>query len=103
MRRLVWSAHARDEFRQVITYISEHDPTAAESVASRIEKTLELLAEFPSGRHGRVGGTYEKPVTGLPYVSAYALADNPGGSELVVLHIIHGARDWPDGEWPADA
>jgi plasmid stabilization system protein ParE len=102
VRRLVWSHHARDEFRRIITYIAEDNPRTAESVASRIEATLERLAEMPTGRQGRVSGTYEKVVTGLPYIIAYALNDTPGGADLVVLHIIHGARDWPEGEWPED-
>lgn len=100
MRRLVWSKQARDAFRHIIDYIAEDDPAAAERVAERVEATLLQLAEMPIGRRGRVRGTYEKVVTGLPYIIAYALDDTPGGSDLIVLHIIHGARDWPEGEWP---
>ncbi len=98
MRRLVWALRARDEFRRIITFIAEENPLAAETVATRIEKTLRQLTDMPTGRQGRVRGTYEKSVTGLPYIIAYALGD----TELVVLHIIHGARDWPEDTWPDD-
>ena len=55
------------------------------------------------GRVGRVEGTFEKPVVGLPYIIAYEITVGPEGSEVVVvLRLIHGARDWPDNEWPAD-
>ena len=100
MRRLVWAASARDEFRDIISYIARNNPTAAESVALQIHKTLELLTKIPSGRQGRVQGTYEKTVSGLPYIIAYSIEDALGGEIFVVLRIIHGARNWPDGEWP---
>ena len=54
-----------------------------------------------TARPGRVVGTYEKGVTGLPYILAYAIQALPDGAELiVVLRAIHGARDWPRGKWP---
>lgn len=100
MRRIVWSAQARRAFREIVAYIAERNPSAAAHVASRIRQSLELLAERPIGTQGRVAGTYEKIVTKLPYVTAYALEEDADGARLVVLHIVHGARDWPDGGWP---
>jgi plasmid stabilization system protein ParE len=48
-----------------------------------------------------VAGTYEKPVGGLPYIIAYALEATPTGDErIVILRVIHGARNWRQGEWP---
>jgi plasmid stabilization system protein ParE len=53
-----------------------------------------------TGRPGRVAGTYEKSVTGLRYIIAYALTRR-GDREIVsILRVIHTARDWPDEEWP---
>ena len=54
-----------------------------------------------TGRPGRVAGTYEKVVPGLPYILAYAIQPLPDSAELIViLRTIHGARDWPKGKWP---
>jgi plasmid stabilization system protein ParE len=54
-----------------------------------------------TGRKGRVGGTYEKPVPRLPYIMAYALSTLADGSEaVVILRVIHGVRNWPEDEWP---
>lgn len=40
-------------------------------------------------------------MTGLPYIIAYAIGPYPAGGEVVtILHVIHGARDWPPGRWP---
>jgi len=60
------------------------------------------LANAATGRPGRVPDTYEKTVTRLPYILAYAFGTLPdGGERVVILHVIHTARDWPQGQWPA--
>ena len=101
MRRVVWSKHAHDDFRGIIGYIAQDDPAAARNVAVRIDRTIQTLAATPTGRQGRVSGTYEKVVRGIPYIVAYALGDEPKRHETVtILRIIHGARDWRDENWP---
>ena len=103
MRRVVWSDSGLEEFSSVVDYIARDNPVAAGGVADRLEAAVLALAELPVGRKGRVAGTYEKLVSGLPYIIAYALGDEPPQSEtLTVLRIIHGARDWPEGSWPGD-
>lgn len=101
MRQIVWSEDALAEFREVIRYIASNNPLAAEKVARRIDETIKRLADMPTGRKGRVAGTYEKVVPRSPYIVAYALDQaSPGLERLIVLRIIHGARHWPEGEWP---
>jgi toxin ParE1/3/4 len=100
-RRVVWSRDALDELKQIAAFIASDDPLAARSIAANIRKTGEKLGALATGRRGRVGGTYEKPVPRLPYIMAYALAPLPGGGEaVVILRVIHGARNWPDEDWP---
>lgn len=101
MRRVVWSKDALEEFAGLVEYIARDKPLAAHDVVDRIDETVDLLAAMPTGRRGRVSGTYEKPVSGLPYIIAYALGDEPRGHEtLTILRVIHGARHWPDESWP---
>ncbi|MBK8177036.1 MAG: type II toxin-antitoxin system RelE/ParE family toxin [Rhodospirillales bacterium] len=101
MRRVVWSDSGLEEFSSVVDYIARDNPIAAVGVADRLEAAVLALAELPVGRKGRVAGTYEKLVSGLPYIIAYALGDEPPeDGTLTVLRIIHGARDWPEGSWP---
>ena len=103
MRRVVWSEEARQDFRGIIAYITDHNPRAAARMADRIEEAVGNLAAMPTGRRGRVAGTYEKVLPGLPYIIAYALETTPAGEEpLAVLRVIHGARDWPEGRWPGE-
>ena len=101
MRRVVWSAHAIDDLDGIVAYLAEQNPGAARRIVDRIERAGTRLGELATGRPGRVGGTYEKVVPGLPYILAYALQSLPDSTELIViLRAIHGARDWREGEWP---
>lgn len=101
MRRVVWSQRALHDYGTIIDYIAQDEPAAAERVAERIDKTVRALAGAPMGRKGRVSGTYEKVVPGLPYIIAYLLGDEPRGHETIaIVRIIHGARDWPEESWP---
>ncbi|MCV0395236.1 MAG: type II toxin-antitoxin system RelE/ParE family toxin [Rhizobiaceae bacterium] len=98
MRAVVWSDDALDDMDSAVRYIANDSYRAATLVVDRIEATIELLAEYPTGRAGRVKGTYEKPVHRTPYIVAYALSD----TRVVVLRVIYGSRDWPEGEWPPE-
>jgi toxin ParE1/3/4 len=102
VRRLVWSARGRQDVREIITYIASDNPWAAAQVGERINQTANQLAAMPTGRRGRVAGTYEKILPGLPYIIAYALETTPAGEEvLAVLRVIHCARQWPQKGWPS--
>ena len=58
-------------------------------VSSRAVKSL---AEQPEmGRPGRVPGTRELVVCDTPFVALYRAVR----SEIEILRILHGARDWP--------
>ena len=102
MKRIVlWTESSRNDFLEIVRYISEHDPNAAERVSRRITDTVASLASFATGRTGRVEGTFEKVLPGLPYIIAYEKHPQMNGDEMIViLHIIHGARDWPRERWP---
>ncbi|EQB32648.1 type II toxin-antitoxin system RelE/ParE family toxin [Sphingobium ummariense] len=98
MRYVQWSHDAlADLERQVIT-IAKDNPQAAHRVAKRIRATGDALAEFATGHPGRVSGTYEKSVTRLPYIIAYALSED--ATVLTILHVIHTSRNWLADEWP---
>jgi toxin ParE1/3/4 len=101
VRDVVWSEAALADIDQLVAYIAADNPVAAHKVLDRIEVTAEGLGRLPSGRRGRVQGTYEKSVVGLPYIVAYAI--NPlssGAEQIVILRVIHTARNWPKGQWP---
>lgn len=74
-------------------YIARHSPQAAELVRLRILDTIKRLQSLPDMGHvGRMPGTRELRVAGLPYVVVYRV-DIGDADELVVLGIFHGAQD----------
>jgi plasmid stabilization system protein ParE len=99
-RRVRWTRAALDDIKAQASFIARDDRAAALQVADRLRGTAAALADRPTGRPGRVAGTYEKSVARLPYVIAYALSDKAGDEAVVILRVIHTARDWPAGEWP---
>ena len=89
---IVWSHTARRDLAALRDYIAEHDPAAARRTAEAILQAAVQLAEFPaSGRPGRLPGTRELVLSGLPYILPYTVDDDA----LVILAVIHGARRWP--------
>jgi plasmid stabilization system protein ParE len=98
-RKVIWTAPARIEYLEHINYIARDSPTAAERVARRLDRAAEQLGFMSTGRPGRVAGTREKVVTGLPYILIYKIVPSPEGEEteetIAILNVIHGAQRWP--------
>jgi plasmid stabilization system protein ParE len=92
MRPVVWSEDARQDYFDILRYMASDNPFAAESVVDAIEKTGNDLGEFATGRPGRVAGSYEKLVVGLPYIVAYSIANKGGGEVISILRVNpHGS------------
>lgn len=99
-RPVRWSTDALTDLAHQVTYITAENPAAAHRVADAIDKTALALGDMPIGRPGRVTGTYEKSVTGLPYILAYAITQAGGEETVAIVRVIHTARDWPAEKWP---
>ena len=81
-----------DDLDNIAGYISQDNPEAARRVVSRLWTAVKTLAEQPEmGRPGRVHGTRELVVSDTPFVVPYRVA----GSDIEILRVLHGARDWP--------
>jgi toxin ParE1/3/4 len=103
VREVRWSIDALDDLDRIIAYIAQENPQAARAVIEKIETAGNRLGGLATGRPGRMAGVYEKVVTGLAYILAYAIEPRPDGSErIVVLRVIHGARNWLEDEWPEE-
>ncbi|GLQ53240.1 type II toxin-antitoxin system RelE/ParE family toxin [Devosia nitrariae] len=100
MRPVVWSIEAQRDNVEILRYIAENNPFAAERVVDAIEEAGNKLGETATGRSGRVSGTYEKSLARHPYIIAYELRPIAGRESVVVLRLIHTSRDWPAEEWP---
>ena len=99
-RPVRWSADALTDLADQVSYIAADNPSAARRVADAIDRTALALGDIPIGRPGRVTGTYEKSVTNLPYILAYAITQTSGEEEIAIVRVIHTSRDWSAEEWP---
>lgn len=95
-RQVRWSETAFAALEEQIAYVATRSPSAAARIVDILDAAASTLGEMPTGRPGRMTGTYEKSVTGLPYILSYAI----DGDAVVILHVVHTARDWPDEGWP---
>ncbi len=100
-RAVMWSRDALDDLKQQLSYISVDDPAAAHKIIFKLRLTGEQLADFATGHQGRVSGTYEKSVSQLPYIIAYALTMYQGREVVAILRVIHTSRDWDAQSWPS--
>jgi toxin ParE1/3/4 len=100
MRPVIWSRKAHQDIRQIVHFIAQDDPNAAARVAELIVEAGDKLGALPTGRPGRETGIYEKSLSRLPYIIAYKVRPVKGRESVVILRVIHTARDWPSGQWP---
>ncbi|MBE0455385.1 MAG: type II toxin-antitoxin system RelE/ParE family toxin [Roseovarius sp.] len=99
-RPVRWSTDALTDLADQVAYIAAENPSAARRMADAIDKSALALGDMPTGRTGRVTGTYEKSVTGLPYILAYAITQAGGEETVAIVRVIHTARNWPAEKWP---
>lgn len=98
-RPVQWSRYALDDLKGQIVYIAYDNPDAARRVTARVRAAGDALGDLATGRPGRVTGTYEKSVAGLPFIIAYSITAQSGQEIVSILRVIHTARDWSPEEW----
>ena len=90
--QLKWARAASRDLDSVEEYIARDDPAAAIDTVLDIIHRVEMLAEHPGmGRPGRVDGTRELLLPGLPYIVPYIHE----ADTVIILRVIHGAMKWP--------
>jgi plasmid stabilization system protein ParE len=83
---------ASDDLDEIYAWIAKDRPEAADSVIDRILTAIGNLARLPHmGHAGRVAGTYEWVVRGLPYIIVSEIARER--NELVVIGVFHRAQE----------
>ena len=100
-RPVMWSRDVLDDLKQQLSYIATEDPDAARKIVAKLRQTGEALGDFATGHPGRVSGTYEKAVSRLPYIIAYALTLHQGREVVAILRVVHTSRDWDADSWPS--
>lgn len=90
--RVIIRKSACNDLERIVRWIVNDSPENARSVAQRILTAIEdKIALFPRmGRPGRLSGTREWVVSGLPYIIVYQVDD--ARDAIVVLGVFHGAK-----------
>jgi toxin ParE1/3/4 len=91
--KLIWLRQAKNDLGGAVDYIASRNPAAAGQLFQDIREKTGLLPDQPGlGRPGRVHGTRELIV--YPYIVAYTVKTDLDA--VVILRVLHGARQWPD-------
>jgi len=91
--RIRWTRPAARDLSQISDYIEEHAGGGqARRISLSIYERVSSLAGFPEkGRLGRLPGTRELILPGLPYIAIYRVKEE----SVELLRILHGAQRWP--------
>ena len=91
--RLRWTKRAERDLDEIAEYIGQDSPAAAARVVLELIDQVEanLLAHPAIGRPGRVLGTRELVIGGLPYLVPYRMREK----DIEILRVLHTSRRWP--------
>jgi toxin ParE1/3/4 len=90
--RVRYRRRALADIEGIHQYIRNRNPRAATDVVARIRAATERLGSWPRlGHRGRVPGTHEWVVVGLPYVIVYEVDER--ANEVAIIAIFHAAQN----------
>jgi toxin ParE1/3/4 len=90
MPSLVWRTEARAQLVEIITYIADRNPYAADRLDAAIRHTAEQLPAHPSiHRPGRVPDTREA-VVHPNYILVYGVAE-----AIEIVAVLHARQQYP--------
>ncbi|TSD86323.1 type II toxin-antitoxin system RelE/ParE family toxin [Mycobacterium sp. KBS0706] len=88
-----WSAESFADLEQILGYIAERNPAAADRLLAISAETAERLSEHPYlYRPGRVAGTREG-VIHPNYIIVYRV----GPSVIDIMSVLHARQAYPPG------
>jgi addiction module RelE/StbE family toxin len=85
---------AEEDFTEIVSFIAADNPTAADAIANKIEKNLELLSENPN--LGRIPREEEIRNLGYRYliVQNYLIFYTIEEKTIYINRILHGALNY---------
>ena len=92
LRTLRWTRRALGRLDLIGDQIARDNPAAAAAAINRLASSVGGLASHPAlGRPGRIPGTRELVIPGLPYIVAYRVTE----ATVDILTVMHTAQQWP--------
>ena len=90
--RIRYTETALVEVKEIFSYLSARNASAAKRVVARVERTIRNLSDVPEmAQAADEAGVRRMPVGRYPFIVFYSIE----GDEILVLHVRHGARLWP--------
>ncbi len=90
--RIKWTRKALLNLDETIEYIAADKAMAAAEAGAKIWNSAKMLADHPGiGRPGRVAGTRELVIQGLPFILPYVERNGI----IFILRVMHTAMRWP--------
>ena len=86
------SRRADTDIERICDRIAKDNPGGADRLDEQIHRAIQLLAEFPGMGHTRAD-VEDKRYLFWP-VGSYTIAYRVEQKELVVVRVLHGARDF---------
>jgi len=84
---------ARQDIEDIHDYIAQDNEAAADKTIARLFQSIRHLETFPlMARPGRVDGTRELSVPGLPLIVILEITSE---TDLTILRITHTSQKWP--------
>ena len=88
---LNWRAGARADLLEIVGYIADDNPDAAQALKGEIEAKAGQLPQHPKlYKPGRMKGTREMVIR-----PNYIVIYRETSSEVTILRVLHAARQWP--------
>ncbi|MBA2709867.1 MAG: type II toxin-antitoxin system RelE/ParE family toxin [Tatlockia sp.] len=90
--KIKFTKRAAQDIQSSFDFIRKDNPSAANSIITRIMECIENIAVYPAiGRLGRVPNTRELVVSSTPLIIIYQVRNDI----LFIARIIHASRKWP--------
>jgi len=88
--QVLFTPAAQQSLQEIYDYITEDNPAKAKEFIQHLKKQCFVLAENP--RMGRARPELQETLRSFP-VSPYLIFYTPSKESLLIVNIIHGARD----------
>jgi plasmid stabilization system protein ParE len=85
--KILWSEKAREQVREIVEFIAEDRPLAAERILEDLLERVQLLTEFPE--QGTTWGAPSRPDLRSIISDSYRIVYRFRSEEIAVLSIRH--------------
>ncbi|HUS91976.1 MAG TPA: type II toxin-antitoxin system RelE/ParE family toxin [Phycisphaerae bacterium] len=93
MPTVLLTDQAEADLEEVLDYVAQDDPAAAEDLLNRLVEVMHTLADHPHA--GRAREELARGLRSRP-VGSYVIFYRPMEGGIRVVRVLHGARDLPE-------